>query len=226
MRVQHKSVHELLSDDPAMPMIRGWLAASSRAAAIELLPCEPAHGAIALEALQVTTRSALGSIAYETGGVLVDHGWLRVLGAGHARLARTVAGWNGLPCEPGDAYLPGAMFVADDVLGGLYAVDVGALGAAHGNVAYFAPDSLRWEDTGLGYTDWLRWALTGDLETFYAGTRWPGWEAEVSSLPGTDAYSIQPFLWLEGAPAPERDRRAVTIRELRDLHLSLARQRS
>ena len=220
MRVRSKPASELVSNDPAMPLIRSWLAAANRP--IEILPCRPDHGAVALEALQVTTRSPLGSITYETGGVLVDDGWLRILGAGSAKLARTIAGWNGLPCDAGEAFLPGAMFVADDAIGGMFAVDVGALGATRGNVCYFAPDSLAWEDTGLGYTDWLHWAFTGDLDKFYEGSRWDGWRDEVRSLPGTHAFSIQPFLWLAGPPIGERDRRAIPMRELRDLMLGSA----
>lgn len=217
MAVKSKSARELISDDPAMPLIRSWLDGNPRR--IELLPCEPDHGEVSLVALQVTTRSPLGSIAYETGGIFVDDGWIRVLGAGSAKLARTIAGWNGLPCDAGDAYLPGAMFVADDVIGGMFAVNVGALAGTHGNVSYFAPDTLEWEDTGLGYTDWLYWTFTGDLEKFYEGSRWDGWRAEVPSLVGTHAYSIQPLPWAEGPPIAERDRRAVPMRELRDLVL-------
>lgn len=203
-----------------MPMIRSWLDGSPRR--VEIMPCAPDHGEVSLVALQVTTRSPLGAIAYETGGIFIDDGWIRVLGAGSTRLARTIAGWNGLPCDPGDAYLPGAMFVADDVIGGLFAVDVGALRGVRGNVSYFAPDRLSWEATHLGYTEWLHWAFTGDLDKFYDGSRWPDWRPEVASLSGTHAYSIQPFPWLEGPPVSERARRAIPIRELRDLELALA----
>src|ERR1043165_3007056 len=120
-RVRAKSSCELVEEGSAMPLIREW--AQQTARHVEFLPVAPGHGEVALEALQITARSPLGAVALETGGILIDHGWLRVLGAGSPKLARNIAGWNGLACEPGDAYLPGAMFVADDVLGGMYAVD-------------------------------------------------------------------------------------------------------
>jgi hypothetical protein len=224
MAVRSKPARELISNEPAMPLIRSWLEGNPRC--IEILPCQPDHGEVSLVALQVTTRSPLGAIAYETGGVFIDDGWVRVLGAGSTRLARTIAGWNGLPCDAGDAYLPGAMFVADDVIGGMFAVDVGALGGPRGNVSYFAPATLAWQDTGLGYTDWLHWLFTGDLETFYQGSRWDGWRGEVASLVGTHAYSIQPPLWNAGPVIGERDRRVIPMRELRDLQLKLASQTS
>ena len=56
-----------------------WVAEATNP--VEVLP--PPEGAIREKALvdsQVTTRSSMGAIIYETGGILVDHGWLRFLG--------------------------------------------------------------------------------------------------------------------------------------------------
>ncbi len=198
-----------------MMVIRSWITRAPHS--VEVLSCVAEHGDIALEALQVTARSPLGAIAYETGGILIDGGWIRVLGAGNLKLARTIAGWNGLPCEAGDAYLPGAMFVADDVLGGMYAIDVGALGAAvQGNICFFAPGALSWIDTGLQYGDWLRRTI---LEPGALASRWDGWETDVASLPGTHAFLLDPAPWLDGPPFSDRGRRPITMRELRDAML-------
>lgn len=214
-RVRLKTSNELVSEGSAMTVIESWI--SSAPHPIEVLPCVSEHGEIALEALQVTARSPLGAIAYETGGLLIDGGWIRVLGAGHLKLARTIAGWNGLPCDPGDAYLPGAMFIGDDVLGGMFAIDVGALGsAANGNVCYFAPGTLAWTDTGMQYGDWLKHAITSSVGAF---SRWDGWETDVRSLPGTHAFLLDPAPWEPGPPFCDRGRRAVTMRELRDAQL-------
>lgn len=211
-RVRLKTSNELVSEGSAMTVIEAWISAAPHP--IDVLPCVSAHGEIALEALQVTARSPLGAIAYETGGLLIDSGWIRVLGAGHLKLARTIAGWNGLPCEPGDAYLPGAMFIGDDVLGGMYAIDVGALGAAaQGNICYFAPGSLAWLDTGKTYGDWLGHTIMTPVEAF---SRWDGWETDVRSLPGTHAFLLDPPPWEPGPSFCDRGRRPVTMRELRD----------
>ena len=79
----------------------------------------------ALLETQVTLRSPMGAIVYETGGLLVDHGWLRLLGSGHPRLPRSMPAWN-----KGRTLLPqgksaGFWLVADDVLGGFYAWTAG-----------------------------------------------------------------------------------------------------
>lgn len=87
-----RTLQELLDgDDPAMPLVRQWLSEASRP--FELLPPSPRRGDV-LVGLQVTTRSPMGAIAYETGGLLIDRGWLRILGSGHPALPRDIVGWN------------------------------------------------------------------------------------------------------------------------------------
>lgn len=74
----------------------------------------------------------MGAIVYETGGLLIDHGWLRILGSGHARLPRSIASWNQGRTIFGDVDPPGYLLVADDVVGGLFAINGGQLGPKRG----------------------------------------------------------------------------------------------
>ena len=89
-----RTLGELLTtDEPAWPQVRQWIALA--ASHVEQLPPAPAaERGQALLDVQVSVGSALGAIVYETGGLLIDHGWLRVLGSGHPRLPRTLPGWN------------------------------------------------------------------------------------------------------------------------------------
>ena len=64
--------------------------------------------------LQVTTRSTLGALALHTGGVLVDHGWLRLLGGGAYGLA-DLATVNGLGAPEETSLAPQRLVVAFDV---------------------------------------------------------------------------------------------------------------
>ena len=83
-----KSLDQLIDlADPAIPLINEWVLSAKNHC--ELLP-PSANRADVLLKTQVSTRSTMGAIAYETGGVLVDHGWLRFLGSGHAKLTRTL----------------------------------------------------------------------------------------------------------------------------------------
>jgi hypothetical protein len=203
--------------EPGLPVVRDWIAAASNP--VEILPCARADGERTLLALQVSTRSPLGAIAYGTGGLFVDRGWLRILGAGCPRLRRGLADWNG----PGGGAprLAGAMLVADDAVGGFFAVNGGALAGPPGSVFYLAPDTLAWEDLGRSYSEWLCWTFTGDLARFYENARWPTWADEVAGLDGDRAISIYPFLCAKGPPLAARSRRAVPVEELWRLALEL-----
>lgn len=213
---------ELLSDDPAWPLVRRWIDKASNR--VEVLEAREPQRSKALEALQVTTRSPMGAIVYETGGLLIDGGWLRVLGSGHPRLPRTLPDWNKDRTWQDDAAPPPLLIVTDDVIGGSFAINGGGLPGPPGHVHYFAPDSLEWESLERGYADFLSWTLSGDLGSFYEGKRWPGWPEDVERLSGDRAFSVYPFLWAKGPPVAERSRREVPMAELFELQLQMARQ--
>jgi hypothetical protein len=199
----------LKTDDPAWPLVQQWIAEARNP--VEVLPVTQKAADAELEALQVTVRSPMGAIAYHTGGLLVDHGWVRILGSGHARLSRTITGWNRGRSTDASGQSRGFLLVADDVLGGFFAINGGGLGEDVKNVYYFAPDSLRWESLGRGYSDCVLFVLNGDLEKFYP-YRWKTWRQDVQSLGGDSGFSWAPPLFtkegqadVEGAhrePAP------------------------
>lgn len=77
-----RPIYELTDvEDPAWPSLSEEIAAA--AIPVEVLSVEPERARRALFRLQVTARSVLGALALNTGGLLVDHGWLRILGGGH-----------------------------------------------------------------------------------------------------------------------------------------------
>jgi hypothetical protein len=216
--VAPRSLDELLErTEPAWPLVQEWLQAATNA--VEVLPPSDPARAEALVAMQVTTRSPMGAVIYETGGLLIDHGWLRVLGSGCPRLPRSFPDWNKGRTRMGRPDWPAYCLIADDVLGGFFALNGGDLPGERGLVFYFAPDSLEWEPLGAGYTPFLHWCLSGDLATYYQDRRWPGWEAEVGGLAGDKALSISPPLFTEGPPIGDRSRRGVPIAELYGLYV-------
>lgn len=204
--------HELLHADDALPLVQQWIAASPHL--VEVLPCAAGDGQRTLEALQVSTRSPLAAIGYHTGGLLLDGGWLRILGAGSVRLSRSLEGWNRLSATR--RYVHG-LLVADDALGGFF-----AWFQEPRTIHYFAPDTLEWEDLGLGYTNWLAAMLSQQFDEFYAGLRWPGWEEEVARLDPDQGLHVYPPLAMQ-AEGP-RDRKAVPMEELWGYHMDLAEQ--
>lgn len=199
-----RSLEELIDrNDPAMPLVRQWVARSHRP--VELLPASTRSGEV-LASLQVTNRSPMGAVAYETGGILIDHGWLRILGSGHPRLPRDIAGWN-------VGRSSGHLLVADDVLGGFFSINGGGLGDDPGSLYYWAPDTLQWEALEVGYTDFLRWALGDGPTGFYQGLRWSGWESDMARIGGDQCFSFHPFLWTEEGSVESSARKPIDIAE-------------
>ncbi|MCX4804061.1 DUF2625 domain-containing protein [Streptomyces sp. NBC_01214] len=219
-------------DDPAWPELQGMLTESS--VPVQVLPVDFDEGRRCLVQMQVTARSTLGALALNTGGLLLDDGWVRVFGGGSAldgglpSLGRV----NGFPTAFDPAWNPGTgLVVGHDALGGVFALngrDPAASGrpGAPGEMAYFAPDTLAWEVLEMGHSVWVSWLLSGDLETFYEGLRWPGWREEATALALSQGITVYPFLWSEEARADlaATSRQAVPMREVLGAAADFARQ--
>lgn len=217
--MEARELAELINlEEPAWPTVQEWIADAKNQVEV-LPPVEEVRGA-ELFRVQVTTRSPLGAMAYETGGLLVDHGWLRVLGAGHPRLPRGLGEWNEEQC--GSVGGSGFLLIADDVVGGFFVLNGGALPGDAGHVHYLDPRSAQAFDLGGNYSQFLGWALEGDLAAFYEELRWEGWEEEVRELAGDHTFSFYPFLSTEGPPLTERRRSAVPSGEAYGLMCGLA----
>jgi hypothetical protein len=218
-----RSIAELADvANPAWPEVID--AVEAAAGDRQILPVDEAQGRRTLHQLQVSAGSWLGAMALNCGGVLVDHGWLRLLGGGHGGLA-DLASMNGLGDPSAADGPPSFLVVAYDVLGGRFAIDGGGLGGTPGEVAYWAPDTMRWDGLGMGHAAFVRWSLSGGLAEFAASLRWPGWEQETATLKLDQAIAVYPFLFTaEGRDISTCRRRAVAASELFDLHDDLARQ--
>jgi hypothetical protein len=210
-----KSLDELIEQhDPAMPLIKSLLDQAQRPYQL-LLPSDDNDRV--LLGLQITTRSTLGALAHETGGMLIDHGWLRILGSGNAQLPRNIVDWNGGTAE-------GHLRVADDAAGGFFSINGGGLGDDTGSIYYLAPDSLIWEPLDIGYTDFLSWALSDRIEIFYKGLRWDTWEKDVRDISAAHCVSFYPYLWTKEGSIETSSRRTIGIDECYELHTELSRQ--
>lgn len=152
---------------------------------VRALPPDPDRARAGLALLGISTATWLGAVVVNTGGLLVDHGWLRVLGSGG----------EGLPDVTAEADPEmGGLIVAYDVLGGQFAW-VPARPGTRPTVHHFGPPNLTWVDLRQGYADWLNAVLAGALTRFYDAVRWPGWEREVGALPA-DRGRTAPLLEL------------------------------
>ena len=212
-----RPLHELVNtEDPGISLIREWIRGAVNQC--ELLPPSSQREQVLLQT-QVTTRSPMGAIAYETGGILVDGGWLRFLGSGNPRLARTLSGWN-------EGRSKGFYFVADDAAGGFFAINGGAFGTDIKNMYYWAPDSLDWEPMNIGFSDFFVWSLSERLAQFYETLRWSTWRADMAQLSGDRCFSFWPPLWTKEGSITSSHRGSLPTEEVFDLKLDLLRQLS
>jgi len=210
-----RSLSELVdTEDPGIEQIREWVRSALNNCV--LLPPSIQREQVLLQT-QVTTRSTMGAIAYETGGILIDGGWLRLPGSGHPKISRTMPGWN-------EERSRGFYLVADDAVGGFFAINGGAFGPDVKNMYYWAPDSLNWEPMKIGFTDFFVWALSDRLARFYESLRWPSWREDISHLSGDHCFSFYPFLWTKEGSVMTSHREQAPVQEVYDLKVHLLRQ--
>lgn len=182
-----RSLDQLVArEGSALPVLLEW-AARPGANPIHVRPPDRELAAETLVEMQVTTASPLGAVAFHTGGIAVHDGFLRVLGSSEDRSIRD---WNRAAGVLDAAYV----LVADDVLGGHFAMNHGGFAGPDGTVHYLPPDALEWVDLDSDYGDFLGWCLTGEVAAFYASLGWSRWLTE--DLPGwTDTWAFAPLPW-------------------------------
>lgn len=214
-RSQMKSLKELTdTSDTGWEVVRELLPKATNK--VEILPRDSARSNKAVYESQLAVQTTLGAVEYMTGGILIDGGWIRIIGSGSARLPRSLPGWNKGKTVAGYGHEAGFYLVADDVLGGFFALNWGGLGAQDaGKVFYLAPGDLQWESTGYSYGEFLSFCFSGNLEEFYKGQRWKHWHEQVDTLSGNRAFYILPPLWsVEGKDIEKDSRYAVPVGEL------------
>lgn len=215
-----RPVDELIyKADPGWTIVKQWIDSAKNK--VEVLPCDTTKAKDALYKTQVTTRSPMGAIIYLTGGLLIDNGWIRILGSGSRKLSRALPDWNKGKSfkEFGDR--PPFLLVADDVVGGFFALNGGQFGKDAGKIYYLAPDNLEWEPLDMTYSAFLNFCFSGDIEKFYKGLRWANWKDEVANLDGSKVYNFFPYLWTkEGKDINKVSRKAVPIEEQYSFNMS------
>lgn len=215
-----RPVDELINKtEPGWTLVQKWIHAAKNK--VEVLLCDTAKAKDALYKTQVTTRSPMGAIIYSTGGLLIDNGWIRILGSGSSKLSRTLPDWNKGKSlnEFGDT--PPFLLVADDVVGGFFAVNGGKFGNDVGKIYYLAPNNLQWEALDMTYTEFLDFCFNGNIAKFYKNLRWKNWKSEVSTLDGNYVYNFYPFLWTkEGKDINKNSRKVIPIGEQYSFNMS------
>ena len=215
--MEKRPLKELINaEENAWSLVLEWLNKGRNK--YEILEVNRMNAGNALYELQLTTRSPMAAIAFESGGILIDQGWLRILGSGADKICGDLLYWNGLGQGHIEKPLEGAMVVAYDVVGGFFAINGGAFSGEIGDIFYLAPDTLEWEDLQTGYSGFIQWVSSGDLALFYKTTRWDGWETDLKRLNVEQGMNFYPPLWTIGDVGRSKSRKPVPLTELWELH--------
>jgi len=219
-----KTLKELIKlDEPGWELVTKWLEQAVNT--YEILPKEEKRAAEELVNTQVTTRSPMGAIIYETGGILIENGWLRILGSGSKKLDRGINEWNKGKTFVNNGDQPTHFLIADDLIGGYFAVNAGGIGREIGKVFYLSQDTLEWECLGTNYSEFIYWALNGDLNVFYKPFRWENWKNDIKKASGNHVFSFYPFLWSkEGKDIEKVNKKLVPVEENYQLTLAFQKQ--
>jgi hypothetical protein len=219
-----RTVEELINkDEPGWILVKEWIDKAKNN--VEVLPNDTNKSNDALYKTQVTTRSPMGAIVYMTGGLLIDNGWIRILGSGNTKLNRNLPDWN-----KGKGYkelgeTPNFLLIADDALGGFFILNGGGLGTDKGKIYYFSPDNLEYEPLDLTYSGFLNFCFNGDLEKFYKGYRWKNWRNDVQNLHGDSVFTFFPCLWSkEGKDIEKNTKSPIPIEEQYTINLYFRKQ--
>ena len=161
-----RTVNELINkEDSGWTIVKEWINKAKNK--VEILSVKSNNAKEALFKTQITTRSPMGAIIYETGGILVDNGWIRILGSGNEKLKRTLPDWNLGKSYQNFGQQTLFLLIADDAIGGFYLLNNGGLGKNLGKIYYFASDTLEFEPLNLSYSEFLNFCFNNNLEEFY-----------------------------------------------------------
>jgi hypothetical protein len=219
-----KKADELINKtDPAWTLVQDWIKSAKNK--VEILPADPVAAKDALYKTQVTTGSPMGAVVFMTGGLLIDDGWIRILGSGNTKFNRTLPDWNKGKSFKEFGETPTFLIIADDAIGGFYILNGGGLGKDVGKIYYFSPDNLEYEPLDITYSEFLQFCFYNDLSKFYDGNRWKEWREDVSKIKGDEVFNFYPFLWTaEGSDINKNSRKVITIDEQYALNMDLRKQ--
>ena len=164
-----------------------------------------------LNELQISDKSVLGSIVKNTSGIIIDN-WVRILGTG-TNERRGIIEYNDF--KQGKATTVDKMLIiADDVVGGMFALNTSKFPDDIGLVWYFAPDTLMWESLGIKYSEFISWVLGEKVSDFYKTMRWSSWEKDSKAIDFNESILIYPFLWSKEIEIETASKKKVTTSEL------------
>lgn len=201
---------------PAWSKIEQWKASATNP--IQFFPADTTRAKFTLFRADFDINSTLAAFAFNSGGMIVDGGWLRVLGSGCDKFNRGLIEWNKGKTVAGSDTVK-YFLVADDVVGGFFALYLTPHTRFENALVYYqGPNDRRWVSTGLHYDNFLQFCFAGEIKMFYNNYRWEGWKKEIHMINTNQTISCYPEFWTEGARDTKLKRRVVPVQKLWDLY--------
>ena len=212
----------LVQNNSGWKTVKEWIKNASNK--VEILKFDSISAKKCLKNIQVTNNSPMGGIIYNSGGLLIDNGWIRILGSGNNdKLNRSMDDWNINKSVIEYGYGMPFVLIADDVIGGFFALNGGYFGNDWGKIYYFSPDTLIWEPLGISYSGFINWCFNGDLKLFYKDKRWRKWKEEINELNGNEVINFYPYLWSEEFNGINKvSRQKIPIEEIWTIQIQLS----
>lgn len=136
--------------------------------------------------LNLTGKSILGSMLSKYSMITVVEKRIRFFG-GDNRIRSSLEEINGIT-EDQRGKVPDILVVADDICGGIFAVNNGFVTNIHpGNVMFLPYNSLSFEDLEIGHADFVHWCMTCSYNDWLKNG-WKTSEKELVDLKKADDY--------------------------------------
>ena len=165
------------------------------------------HGIKEVKELGINPDSALGAIITNTCGIVFDK-WVFVLGQTSER--HGILNFSDAMKLNSD----GLIVVARDIVGGLYALNLGRFADNRGLVWYFAPDTLEWESLDMKYSEFIAWLAQGNLSDYYSSMRWNNWRKDAETVAFDEGILIYPYLWAKECNIETASKKVVPLAEI------------
>lgn len=174
---------------------------------VEIIPPDKPCAAINAEYYQEDDSTAFGLLITQSGGICAD-GVVRLLGSNRASEYRDINMFN---IKFGSR---GYIIFGDDIFGGIFALNIGLIPDCIGNVIYFAPDTLEFEDLGIKPSGLFEFLRNGDIHSFYGQFSSEEYEElRALNVGFNKVLHILPPQWSAEFKTEKHDVRAIDIYE-------------
>lgn len=174
---------------------------------IDIIEGNIPHGLDEIQEIGASPESVLGAVIVNACGIVFDK-WVFVIGQSSDNYGILNFG------EKMNYDSSGLLVVATDIVGGIFALNMGRFPEDQGLVWYFAPDTLEWESLGMKYSQFIAWLAQGDLSGYYSSMRWTDWRKDAESVGFGEGILIYPYLWAKECNIETASKKVVPIKEL------------